>query len=354
MTTSAPAPPAGRVDQVAALPSPRALAAQLPLTSGLAATVDRARREVTDVLDGRDPRLLVVVGPCSVHDPVAATEYAVRLRAEADRLGEDLLVVMRVYFEKPRTSLGWRGLINDPGLDGSGDVVTGLRLARALLLDITALGVPSAVEFLDPLSAKYIEDLVTWGAIGARTVESQPHRQLASGLAMPIGMKNRPDGRISPAVDALLAAAASHVFPGVDADGAPALLRTAGNPDCHVVLRGGDGRPNHSAADVAGALALLRAAGLPERVVVDCSHGNSRKDHRRQPIVADDVCEQLTDGQHGLRGVLLESFLVPGRQDVVPGRTLAYGQSITDSCLGWEDTVAVLERLATAAAKRRG
>jgi 3-deoxy-7-phosphoheptulonate synthase len=339
-----------RIETVVPLMSPALLHHELPLTHELSATVLDSRRQVEAVLDGRDPRLLVVVGPCSVHDPVAATEYADRLRGEAARLADDLLIVMRVYFEKPRSTVGWKGLINDPGLDGTGDVGKGLRVARALLLEVLGRGLPVGVEFLDPITPQYIADTVAWGAIGARTVESQVHRQLASGLSMPIGMKNRPDGSIATAIDAINAAAAQHVFPGIDVSGTPAIMHTTGNPDCHLVLRGGKG-PNYSAADVNAALTQLRAAGLPERLIVDCSHGNSNKDHLRQPIVADDVAGQLEAGQQGIKGVMLESFLIPGRQDL--GGELAYGQSVTDACMGWEPTVGVLDRLALAAAKRR-
>jgi 3-deoxy-7-phosphoheptulonate synthase len=340
-----------RIDAVVPLMSPALLHHELPLTGDLHDAVLDGRRQVEDVLNGRDQRLLVVVGPCSVHDPVAAGEYAERLRAEADRLADDLLIVMRVYFEKPRSTVGWKGFINDPALDGTGDVGTGLRLARQLLLEVIRRGLPVGVEFLDPITPQYIADTVAWGAIGARTVESQVHRQLASGLSMPIGMKNRPDGSIATAIEAIQAAEVPHVFPGIDFSGTPAILHTRGNPDGHLVLRGGGGKPNYSAADVAGALSLLRAASLPERLVIDCSHGNSGKDHLRQPIVAEDVAGQLEDGQTGISGVMLESFLVPGRQNL--GGPLVYGQSVTDACMGWEPTVGVLERLAQASAKRR-
>ncbi|MFI5492448.1 3-deoxy-7-phosphoheptulonate synthase [Actinoplanes sp. NPDC051859] len=339
-----------RIDRVVPLMSPALLHHELPLTHEQAARVLDSRRQVEAVLDGRDPRLLVVVGPCSVHDPVAAAEYADRLAAVRDRLADDLLIVMRVYFEKPRSTVGWKGLINDPALDGTGDVSQGLRVARALLLQVLDRDLPVAVEFLDPITPQYIADTVAWGAIGARTVESQVHRQLSSGLSMPIGMKNRPDGSISTAIDAINAAAAPHVFPGIDVSGTPAIMHTTGNPDCHLVLRGGKG-PNYGAEDVQAALGLLAKAGLPERVVVDCSHGNSNKDHLRQPIVADDIAAQLEAGQQGIRGVMLESFLIPGRQDL--GGDLVYGQSVTDACMGWEPTVGVLDRLAAAAAKRR-
>ncbi|HEY0532156.1 MAG TPA: 3-deoxy-7-phosphoheptulonate synthase [Actinoplanes sp.] len=339
-----------RIERVVPLMSPALLHHELPLTSELHDTVLAGRAQVEDVLNGRDPRLLVVVGPCSVHDPVAAGEYATLLREQADRLSDDLLIVMRVYFEKPRSTVGWKGLINDPALDGTGDVSTGLRIARKLLLEIVGRGLPTAVEFLDPITPQYIADTVAWGAIGARTVESQVHRQLASGLSMPIGMKNRPDGSIATAIEAIQAAAVSHVFPGIDFSGTPAILHTTGNPDTHLVLRGGGGKPNYSVADVENALALLRKDGLPERLVIDCSHGNSGKDHRRQPHVADDVAAQVAGGQRGISGVMLESFLVPGRQEL--GGELTYGQSITDACMGWDTTIEVLERLATASAHR--
>jgi 3-deoxy-7-phosphoheptulonate synthase len=342
-----------RIEKTVPLITPLALHAELPLTRQLAETVVAGRQAVTDVLNGTDDRLLVVVGPCSVHDAKAALEYAERLAPIAERLSDGLLVVMRVYFEKPRSTLGWKGLINDPGLDGSGDVNTGLRTARALLLEVLAKGLPVGCEFLDPITPQYIADTVGWGAIGARTVESQVHRQLSSGLSMPIGMKNRPDGSIATAVDAIKAAAVPHVFTGIDHDGAPAILHTRGNPDCHLVLRGSDAGPNYDADSVAGATELLRKGGLPERVVVDASHGNSRKDHHRQPIVAAEIGQQVADGDKAIVGVMLESFLVEGRQDLDPTKPLVYGQSITDACMSWETTETVLEGLRDAAIKRR-
>lgn len=342
-----------RIEKTVPLITPLALHDELPLTQQLAETVVAGRQAVTDVLNGTDDRLLVVVGPCSVHDAKAALEYAERLAPIAERLSDGLLVVMRVYFEKPRSTLGWKGLINDPGLDGSGDVNTGLRTARALLLEVLAKGLPVGCEFLDPITPQYIADTVGWGAIGARTVESQVHRQLSSGLSMPIGMKNRPDGSIATAVDAIKAAAVPHVFTGIDHDGAPAILHTRGNPDCHLVLRGSDAGPNYDAESVAGATDLLRNAGLPERVVVDASHGNSRKDHHRQPIVAAEIGQQVADGNKAIVGVMLESFLVEGRQELDPTKPLVYGQSITDACMSWETTETVLEGLRDAAIKRR-
>ncbi|MFY1695356.1 3-deoxy-7-phosphoheptulonate synthase [Solwaraspora sp. WMMA2101] len=342
-----------RIDRVVPLTTPALLHHELPLDDQLTARVLAGRQAVAGVLDGQDDRLLVVVGPCSVHDPAAALEYAQLLAAAAQRHAEDLLIVMRVYFEKPRSTVGWKGLINDPGLDGSGDVNSGLRIARSLLLEVLRTGLPVGCEFLDPITPQYIADTVAWGAIGARTVESQVHRQLSSGLSMPIGMKNRPDGSMATAVDAIRAAAVPHVFPGIDMSGTPAILHTRGNADCHLVLRGGAGEPNYDAASVAAALDLLRASDLPQRLVIDASHGNSGKDHRRQPLVVEDIAGQLGGGQRGIVGVMLESFLVPGRQDLDPTGELVHGQSITDACMGWEQTAEVLQRLAAAVGDRR-
>ncbi|MCP2167474.1 3-deoxy-7-phosphoheptulonate synthase [Goodfellowiella coeruleoviolacea] len=342
-----------RIDKVVPLVSPALLHHELPLGDAERRTVLSGRQAVGRVLDRQDDRLLVVVGPCSVHDPVAALEYAELLAEAAERFRDDLLIVMRVYFEKPRSTTGWKGLINDPGLDGSGDVNTGLRTARSLLLRVLATGLPTACEFLDTTIPQYIADMVSWAAIGARTVESQVHRQLASGLSMPIGMKNRPDGSIATAVDAINAARVPHVFPGLDVTGTPAVLHTRGNADCHLVLRGGRGRPNYDADSVANALRLLRAAHLPERVMIDASHDNSGKDHHRQPVVAEDIAAQVESGQRAITGVMLESFLVAGRQDLEPTRPLVHGQSITDACMDWPTTEAVLRRLAEAAGRRR-
>jgi 3-deoxy-7-phosphoheptulonate synthase len=288
-----------------------------------------------------------------VHDPDAALEYAGRLSAQVEELREDLCVAMRVYFEKPRTTTGWKGMINDPHLDGSRDVNAGLHMARSLLLEVLSLGVPVGCEFLDPITPQYISDAVVWGAIGARTTESQIHRQLGSGLSMPVGFKNRTDGNVQVAVDAVRAAAVSHAFAGIDVSGTPAILHTRGNPDCHIILRGGSGAPNYGAAPVAGALAKLRTAGLRERVVIDVSHDNSGKNPDRQPLAADDVGRQIADGSRAIVGVMLESFLVAGRQDLDAGGPLVYGQSITDACMDWDTTVAVLERLASAVRARR-
>jgi len=333
--------------------SPAALHDELPLTDAAMATVEQTRAEVRAVLDGSDDRLLVITGPCSVHDPVAALDYAARLRAVREQSRSDLLIVMRVYFEKPRTVTGWKGLINDPGMDDRHDVHRGLRTARQLLLDIVGLGLPVGCEWLDPITPQYIADTVTWGAIGARTTESQVHRQLASGLSMPVGFKNGTDGDVQVAVDACRSTAAGHTFFGVTHNGAAAVVTTAGNPDTHVILRGGRGGPNYEAIHVAKALDLITAAGLPRRLMVDASHGNSGKDHRRQPLVATAIAEQVSAGENGLTGVMLESFLADGKQEPGPPSTLAYGQSVTDACMDFETTAAVLASLAAAVRSRR-
>jgi 3-deoxy-7-phosphoheptulonate synthase len=343
-----------RIERVEELVSPGMLLEELPLGEGRESAVVRGRGEVGNVLDGSDDRVLVVVGPCSVHDPGAALEYAGRLGELTRKLNKELLIAMRVYFEKPRTTTGWKGLINDPHLDGSLDVNTGLRMARELLLEVLDLGLPVGTEFLDPITPQYIADAVSWGAIGARTTESQIHRQLGSGLSMPIGFKNRTDGNVQVAVDAVRAAAASHAFAGIDDAGAPAILYTSGNPDGHVILRGGRGAPNHGAEGVAASLALLRDAELPERLVIDASHDNSRKDPAMQFVAAGEIADQVADGNRAVVGVMLESFLVEGRQDVGDGSGLVYGQSITDPCLDWERTVAVLEQFSSAVKARRG
>jgi 3-deoxy-7-phosphoheptulonate synthase len=343
-----------RIDRTVPLAAPRQLIEELPLTEDHAAVLIRGRAEVSDVLDGRDDRLLVVVGPCSVHDVDATYEYAQRLSEQVGRLSPDLCVAMRVYFEKPRTTIGWKGLINDPHLDGSADVNTGLRKARRLLLEVLALGLPVGCEFLDPITPQYISDVVSWGAIGARTVESQIHRQLGSGLSMPVGFKNRTDGNIQVAVDAVRAAGVSHAFAGIDVDGTPAILHTRGNHDCHIILRGGKGAPNYGADSVAAALELLRASSLPERVMIDLSHDNSGKDPARQPAVAAALGEQVAAGNRAIVGVMLESFLLEGRQDLGGSEPLTYGQSITDGCIGWDTTVEVLDGLAEAVRARRG
>jgi 3-deoxy-7-phosphoheptulonate synthase len=343
-----------RIAKVVELVPPERLLQELPLGEARSKEVIKGREEVREVLHGRDPRLMVVVGPCSVHDPKAALEYATKLSATARALSGELLVVMRVYFEKPRTTTGWKGLINDPHLDESGDVNAGLRIARKLLLEVLDTGLPIGCEFLDPITPQYISDAVAWGAIGARTSESQTHRQLASGLSMPIGFKNRTDGNIQVAVDAVRAAAVSHAFAGIDDAGQPAILHTTGNPDCHIILRGGHGMPNYHVPDVEDALVTLGVAGLPERLVIDASHDNSAKDPEKQFFASGEIADQIADGNKAIVGVMLESFLVEGRQNLVPGESLTYGQSITDACIDWEDTVSALERFASAVEARRG
>ncbi len=342
-----------RIERVVELAAPATLLEELPLGDEREASVVRGREEVREALDRDDDRLLVIAGPCSVHDVDAALDYAHRLAAAASGLRDQLLVAMRVYFEKPRTTVGWKGLINDPHLDGSGDVNTGLRTARELLLAVLDLGLLVGCEFLDPITPQYIADTVAWGAIGARTSESQTHRQLGSGLSMPIGFKNRTDGNVQVAVDAVRAAAAPHVFAGIDDAGAPAILHTTGNRDGHVILRGGDDRPNYDRADIERTLEMLRSAGLPERVVIDASHGNSGKNPNRQVGVAAAIAEQLTAGNRAVVGIMVESFIVAGRQDLDSGRALVYGQSITDACLDWERTAVILDRLAGAVEARR-
>jgi 3-deoxy-7-phosphoheptulonate synthase len=343
-----------RIRSVRPLISPAILEDELPLTPDGAAFVARARRAVAEVISAKDERLLAVVGPCSAHDPASVVEYAQKLAPLAAQLSNDLLVVMRVYFEKPRTVVGWKGLINDPGLDGSFQINRGLRLARQLLLDVTALGLPVATEFLDTTLGQYYADLVSWGAIGARTTESQIHRELASGLSMPVGFKNRTDGDLQVAVDAILSARHPHCFPSLTHEGSPAVLTTTGNEHGHLVLRGGSRTgPNYAADHIALASGLLQKAGAPNAILVDCSHANSGKRFDRQPEVAHDVADQVAAGQTAIIGVMLESHLVGGSQSIVAGQALTYGQSITDGCLAFDDVVPVLQELAEAARRRR-
>jgi 3-deoxy-7-phosphoheptulonate synthase len=342
-----------RIERVVELVSPAQILDDLPLGTEREDAVLRHRGEVKSILDRDDDRLLVVVGPCSVHDPEAAMDYAHRLSATAQELGDDLRIAMRVYFEKPRTTTGWKGLINDPHLDGSRDVNVGLHTARRLLLEVTDLGLAIGCEFLDPITPQYISDVVAWGAIGARTTESQIHRQLASGLSMPVGFKNGTAGSIKLAVDAVRAAAAPHAFAGVDVSGMPAIFHTEGNPDCHVILRGGKGAPNYDEDSVAETLVQLRNTALDERVVIDASHDNSGKDHKRQPGVVSEIADQIAAGNGAIVGVMMESFLVAGRQDLESDGDLLYGQSITDACMDWDTTELALDRLASAVRKRR-
>jgi len=354
---SAPVSVVGRTDDlrisaVRALIPPQLLLEEMPVDSASLATVTNARTAVHRVLHGADDRLLVVIGPCSIHDSQAALEYATRLREASTRLAADLLVVMRVYFEKPRTTVGWKGFINDPRLDGSFAINEGLRLARKLLLEINRMGVPCGTEFLDLLSPQYISDLIAWGAIGARTTESQTHRQLASGLSCPVGFKNGTDGSIKVAVDALRAAAAPHAFMGMTKTGQAAIFETVGNEDCHVILRGGR-QPNYDAASVDAAARELAAAGLAAHLMIDFSHANASKRYERQMEVGADVAAQLAGGDERIVGVMVESHLHAGRQDLVPGQPLAHGVSITDPCIGWDDTTKLLETLADGVRKRR-
>ncbi len=341
-----------RIKEIKELSPPAHLLREFPASEPAATTTFDARADIHRILHGSDDRLLVVIGPCSIHDYEAAMEYARRLMAERDRLGADLLIVMRVYFEKPRTTVGWKGLINDPRLDGSYKINEGLRLARKLLWEINELGLPCATEFLDTITPQYTADLIAWGAIGARTTESQVHRELASGLSCPVGFKNGTDGNIKIAVDAIKAAAAPHHFLSVTKAGHSAIVSTNGNEDCHVILRGGK-EANYDAAHVDVACQDLAKAGLASRVMIDFSHANSRKDFTRQIEVAQDVAGQLGAGEDRIFGVMVESNLKEGRQDLQPGKPLLHGVSITDACLGWEDTVAVLDTLAGAVRQRR-
>jgi len=332
--------------------APQALISELPITANASRTTFTARKEISDILHGRDPRLMVVIGPCSIHDPKAAMEYAGRLAELAVQHRDHLRIIMRVYFEKPRTRVGWKGLINDPHLDDTFDINAGLRLARGLLRDIADLGLGAGTEYLDPISPQYVADLVSWGAIGARTTESQVHRELASGLSCPVGFKNSTDGSVHVAVDAISSASHPHIFLSVTKGGHSAIFSTAGNDDCHLILRGGGGRTNYDNASVRGASELLEQAGLPHRLMVDMSHANSQKDHKKQLAVCTDICRQLAGGEQRLFGVMLESNLVEGNQKIGPLAGMTYGQSITDACIGWDDSVSALAELAAASAAR--
>ena len=337
-----------------ALPTPRALRAELPCSDAQAGFIARSRETVRRILRGDDDRLLVITGPCSIHEPASAIEYAQRLAALARRLEDAIFPVMRVYFEKPRTRMGWKGLIYDPGLDGEGDIGEGLRTARRILLECARLEVPAASEILDLVTPQFYAELLAWGAIGARTVESPLHRQMASALSAPLGFKNATNGSVQVAIDAIHVAAQPHRFPSISLDGRAIVVTTSGNPDAHLVLRGANTGPNYEAGSVAAAAQSLAESELPPRLLIDCSHGNSAKDWRRQPQVAADIARQVADGSWSIAGVLLESHLVEGRQDIAGGRAqLRYGQSVTDGCIGWDDTVAVLESLAQAARDRR-
>ncbi len=342
-----------RLSSIQEVVSPAELHREIPLSEAGAANVASARSAIQAIANGEDDRLLVIVGPCSIHDPQAAMDYASRLREEAERHRDDLLLVMRVYFEKPRTTVGWKGLINDPGLDESFRINDGLRLARRLLRDLAERGVPAGTEFLEMVVPQYIDDLVSWGAIGARTVESQVHRQLASGLSCPVGIKNGTGGGLKAPVDAIRSAAHPHHFLSLTKEGHSAIFTTTGNPDCHLILRGGSDGPNCDADSIGQAEALLREAGLPVRLMVDCSHSNSGKDPERQAEVCRELAGRIGEGEKRVMGLMLESHLVAGSQKLTPGAELTYGQSITDPCMGWDTSTELLEELAASVRTRR-
>jgi 3-deoxy-7-phosphoheptulonate synthase len=342
-----------RIDQLRPLIPPAIIMEEIPVSDAQMQMIASAREAAARIIAAEDDRLLVVVGPCSVHDPVAALEYARRLKPIADRLSGDLLVIMRTYFEKPRTTVGWKGLINDPNLDGSFSINQGLRIARTFLKNVVDVGLPTATEFLDPITPQFVADLVAWGAIGARTTESQVHRELASGLSMPVGFKNGTTGDTQIAVDALRAASHPHHFLSVTKHGLAAIVQTRGNQSCHVILRGGSNGPNYDAESVEKAMAVLRKAGVERGLMIDCSHANSQKDHNNQPKVAAAIGEQVAAGSRFITGVMIESFIEPGRQDASPGKPLCFGQSITDACISFDQTVPVLEGLAESVRARR-
>jgi 3-deoxy-7-phosphoheptulonate synthase len=342
-----------RIERIRPVISPALLLEQLPLSVEVEESIVQARKTISRIISGRDKRLMVVVGPCSIHDVEAALEYANLLREEQQKYQNELFPVMRAYFEKPRTTVGWKGLINDPGHDGTFDINLGLRVARKLLLDIVGLGLPTATEFLDPITPQYIADVVAWGAIGARTSESQPHRELSSGLSMPIGFKNGTRGSVQIAIDGVLAAAHKHHFLSVTEQGITGFVSTLGNKDCHVILRGSSRGPNFSRDSVSDVYDRLGAAGLRACAMIDCSHGNAGKDHERQPIVVSEVSAQIAEGDDGIIGLMLESNLKEGSQKLTSGTQLVYGQSITDGCMGWKTTVDVLSVVAEAVKVRR-
>ncbi len=341
-----------RIASIEPLPSPASIKKNLPLPEAISHDILQWREEIVRIVTGEDKRLLAIVGPCSIHDTKAALEYARKLKVLRDKHKRELFILMRVYFEKPRTTIGWKGLINDPHLNGTCDVAHGLPLARKLLLDIAALGIPAANEALDPVTPQYISDLISWAAIGARTTESQTHREMASGLSMPVGFKNGTDGSLTAAVNAIESASHPHSFTGVDENGVVSVIRTTGNPHCHIVLRGGAGGPNYDPVSINTASERLIAAKLNPRVLVDCSHANSSKNHNNQPLVLGSIADQIRDGSKNIMGVMIESHLVAGRQDYTPGKALCYGQSITDACIDFETTEKAVAELAQAAATR--
>lgn len=342
-----------RISGTRPLISPAILEYELPLPAANADLISRSRQEISSIFKGKSDRLAVVVGPCSIHDPESAIEYAMRLKPLADRLSHDLLIIMRVYFEKPRTTVGWKGLINDPHLDDTFDINFGLRTARSLLLNIASIGLPAATEFLDTISPQYVADLISWGAIGARTTESQIHRELASGLSMPIGFKNGTGGSIQIALDAIQSSSRPHHFLGVTKQGISAIVSTNGNEDCHLVLRGSQRGPNYDSNSIKEVTEILETQCFPRYLMVDCSHGNSQKNYRNQPSVAQNLCEQISAGSLHISGVMLESNLVEGNQKLGPIQSMTRGQSVTDACISWETTEEVLEGLAAAVRERR-
>ncbi|MGA0936758.1 MAG: 3-deoxy-7-phosphoheptulonate synthase AroG [Sedimenticolaceae bacterium] len=341
-----------RINHVTEVESPAAIHNQFPISESAATTVANSRTAIHNILHGKDDRLLVIIGPCSVHDPKSAIEYAEKLKVVREQLKDDLEIVMRVYFEKPRTTVGWKGMINDPHLNETFDINEGLKRARKLLLDVNEMGLPAGTEFLDLISPQYVADLISWGAIGARTTESQGHRELSSGLSCPVGFKNGTDGTMRIAVDAMRAAERPHVFMSLTKEGRSAIFNTTGNEDTHIILRGGS-RPNYDQESVAEAANEMESAGLRPNLMIDFSHANSRKQHDKQIEVARDVASQIRRGNHNITGVMIESHLVAGRQDLIEGRELVYGQSITDACINWGDSVPVLEQLAAAVRDRR-
>ena len=341
-----------RIKEIKELLPPANLLEDFPITEKAAKTVFETRQEIHRILHGADDRLLVIMGPCSIHDVQAAKEYAGRLKEAKERCAADLLIVMRVYFEKPRTTVGWKGLINDPNLDGSFRINEGLRVGRQLLLELNEKGVPAGCEFLDMITPQYVADLVSWGAIGARTTESQVHRELASGLSCPVGFKNGTDGNVRIALDAIRAAQAPHHFLSVTKDGHSAIVSTTGNEDCHIILRGGK-TPNYDAANVNSAAKSLAEAAIPARIMIDCSHGNSGKEPAKQVAVGKEIAAQIAAGDARIFGIMVESHLKAGRQDLIPGKELLYGQSITDACIGWEDSRGIIDALAEAVRQRR-
>ena len=342
-----------RIVNIKEVMAPIQLHKELPLSDAGSKTVSLIRQQIHNILTAADDRLLVVMGPCSIHDTSAAIEYASRFRGLMAEVQDDICLVMRVYFEKPRTTVGWKGLINDPDLDGSFQINRGLRLARQLLTDLVDMGVPTGTEFLDLISPQYVADAVSWGAIGARTTESQVHRELASGLSCPVGFKNSTDGSLRVAIDAIGSSSHPHHFLSVTKTGRSAIFSTSGNEDCHIILRGGTNGPNYDQASICEATMQLEQAGLPSRLMVDCSHANSLKQHQLQMAAGSDIAKQLTDGNNSIIGVMIESHLIAGRQDAKPGNELTYGQSITDACLGWEDSKSLIHELAAAVRKRR-